>query len=214
MPGKKSGSTAKPAPAPVVIIEPVDNGLEHDELEAVCKPSYSSMTLNEFLPDYVNKIPSGAVYIELFLFLDKTNIKQTDQCVMFTFCPSRINILDKTRKVLGFMPSVKLLSIYGDEFKLRMFESQYSKLSQTSRSDGPGEPERLTNINVINIDLTPKQSKSGNIYFKSYIQSVPSTNIKVHEALMKVYDQTPSAKYERPTEKTDDNGFDDQIEEL
>ena len=202
MPGKKNASSVKQAPAPVVIIEPVDNGLEHDELEAVCKPSYSSMTLIEFLPDYFNKIPSGAVYIELFLFLDKTYIKQTYKYVMFTFCPSRINILDKSRKVLGFMSSVKLLSIYGDEFKLRMFESQYSKLVQTQ------------NINVINIDLTPKQSKSGNTYFKSYIQSVPSTNIKVHEALMKVYDQTPSAKYERPTEKTDDNGFDDQIEEL
>jgi hypothetical protein len=73
---------------------------------------------------------------------------------MFTFCPARINIIDKTRKCIGFMSTTKLQTLYSN-FKLRMFESQWSKLIQS------------TNINVINIELTPKVAKSGNTYYKS-----------------------------------------------
>jgi hypothetical protein len=128
-------------------------------------------------------------------------MKQTDKYSVFTFCPARVNIIDKSHKAIGFMSVTKLLSIYGDDFKLSVFESQWSKLIQTS------------NINVIHIELAPKTSKNKTTYYKTSIQSVPTTNVKVNEALMKLYDQTPTAKYERPTEKTDDTGFEDDLEE-
>jgi hypothetical protein len=80
------------------------------------------MTPNEFIPDYVGKMPSGAAYIEAFLLIDKTRIKTADTYRMFTFCPARINVIDKTRKAIGSMSNTKLQTLYGN-FKLLMFES-------------------------------------------------------------------------------------------
>jgi hypothetical protein len=116
MPGKKS------APATVTVEETpkslvIDNE-DLDVMEETAKPTYSSKTLNEFLPDYTGKLPDTASYIEVFLFIDKTRIKQTEKCSLFTFTPARINIFDKSRKALGGMSTAKLQSIYGDEFQL------------------------------------------------------------------------------------------------
>ena len=219
MPARKSASKAAASPdvapatlesvpstdlAPATPIaatpEPIIE-LEHDDMDCICKPQYSSKTINEFIPDYVGKIPSGAAFIEVFLFIDKTRIKTTDTYSMFQFCPARINIIDKQRKCLGFMSTTKLQSLYSD-LKLVMFESNWSKLI------------RDVNINVINIELTPKIAKSGKQYYKTQIRSVPTTNVKVCESLMKLYDDTPTAVYERSTEKVDEVGFEDDVEEI
>jgi hypothetical protein len=157
------------------------------------------MTINEFIPDYVSKIPSGAACIEVFLFIDQTRIKATDTYSMFTFCPARSNIIDQERKCIGIRSTTKLQSLYSN-LKLRMFESQWSELIQA------------TNINVINIELTPKVAKSGNPYYKTHPQSV--SNAKLCDILMKQYDDTPTAIYEQSAEKIDDLGFADDIEEI
>jgi hypothetical protein len=162
MPARKSASKAAVAstdvaPATPLVSEPdATIELEHDDMDCICKPQYSSKTINEFIPDYVGKIPSGAAFIEVFLFLDKTRIKTTDTYSMFQFCPARINIIDKQRKCIGFMSTTKLQSVYSD-LKLVMFESNWSKLI------------RDVNINVINIELTPKTAKSGKQYYKTQI---------------------------------------------
>jgi hypothetical protein len=205
MPARKAAAKTSTSVAPVSVADTAPTTsveLEHDDMESICKPTYSSLTINEFVPDFVGKLPSVAAYIEVFLFVDKTRIKNTDTYCMFTFCPARINIIDKTRKAIGFMSTTKLQSLYGNDFKLRMFETQWSKLIQT------------VNINVINIELTPRTAKSGNTYYKTIIQSVPTTNTKVCDALQKLYDDTPTAIYEHSTEKLDDMGFADDVEEI
>jgi hypothetical protein len=64
---------------------------------------------------------------------------------------------------------------------------------------------RTSNINVINIELAPKTSAKGAQYYKTFIQCVPTTNTKLTDILMKLYEQTPTAIYQRPTEMTDDD---------
>jgi hypothetical protein len=61
--------------------------------------------------------------------------------------------------------TTRLQTLYGN-VKVRMFESQWSELLQT------------TNINTVNIELTPKAAKSGNTYYKAHIQSVSISNAK------------------------------------
>jgi hypothetical protein len=96
----------------------------------------------------------------------------------------------------------KLIEIYGDSFKLRCYESQWSKL------------DRKVKINVIQIELQPRTSKAGKLYIKTDILPIPASNTKAIEALDQYYEATPNCKYSKPTEYTDCNEFAEEIGEL
>jgi hypothetical protein len=82
-----------------------------------------------------------------------------------------------------FMATTKL-QVLCDNFKLRMFESQWSKRIHP------------TSINAFNIELNRKSAKSGKAYYKTCIQSGPTANTKVCDALMKLCDNIPTVIYE------------------
>jgi hypothetical protein len=175
--------------------------IDHDESFEQSPAKRLSLSIKEFVDDFRTKIPSDVSRLDIFAFTDKTDIRTTDTYTRFTFVPARINLLDVRSRSIGFVSVDKLLALYGPSFKLTMYESEWMKLDQRAK------------INDIHVNLKSKTSKTGHEYYTMYILAVPTSNIKAIEKLTEYYAQTPSCKYQRPTEFTDDNAFgDDQSE--
>jgi hypothetical protein len=162
------------------------------------------LSVKDFVDDFKSKLPESAHTIKLFAFTDKTSIYENKEqkYTSFTFVPARINIVDKSGKALGFMSVSKLIEIYGESLKIRCYESQWSKL------------DRKVKINVIQIELTPKISKSGKEYYKTDILPIPASNTKAIEALDQYYELTPNCKYSKPMEYTECDEFAEGVGEL
>jgi hypothetical protein len=175
--------------------------IEHDDASELATPAKRlSLSICEFVEDFKRKIPSNVTSIDMFVFIDKTDIINTERYTKFTFVPARINLLE-SRKSIGFVSVGKLLAIYGPSFKLSAFESQWSKLIQTAE------------VNVIRVNLKPKTSKSGHEYYNMDILAIDANNTKAIETLTQYYDEIPRCKYQRSTVYNDENAFGDDVTE-
>ena len=175
--------------------------LETDDTPELATPVQKlSLTVKEFIEDFKQKIPATAASIDLFVFTDKVSIKETDQWTRFTFCPSRINLLDAKHKQIGFISITKLIALYGEGFRIGAYESTWTKLNRTAK------------VNVLSINLTPKTAKSGTIYYNVNILPIAANNTKAIETLQQYYEATPTCRYTRPTEFTAD--IDEDVAEI
>ena len=205
---EEAANDAPAAPAANAATQSVMFEIEHDnapEIDTHKKPNLS-MTIQKFVDDFRHKVRPEVAFIDIIAFIDKMDIKTggEDTARPWTrgvFCPSRINIIDAKRNPIGFIPVDKLLQIYGEEFKLSVYETQWTKFNKSVK------------INVIHVNMTPKTSKAGKAYIATDILPIPETNTKAVETMMKYYDATPTSKWQRPTEYNDDKAFADDVEE-
>jgi hypothetical protein len=177
---------AEQAAEPVVDAEPAANVLIY---------AYDDKTITEFIHDVAPKLPQGAATIDIIFFADKTrNITSKKGFKLFKFYPARLNIRDKAKKTIGCMTRKQIATIYGENFKLLCFESKWLKVSTKS------------NTNILVVELTPQTSKSGNTYFKSKIEVIPTVNPSA-AAIAKMHDDTPNARIQEKTDEYDVAGL-------
>jgi hypothetical protein len=159
--------------------------IEHDDFDVELITSRKQATpLKDFITDFKNKIPTEVTTIKLFVFTDRTSIyeNRSKGFIKYTFTPCRINLLAHDRPI-GFMSITRLLSVYGEDLSLSLYESRFAKL------------DRNVNINMIQVELTPKLSRTHKEYLRIQIMGLYPVDQKAIDTLInQYYELTPNAK--------------------